>query len=70
MASTVTHLPRTACGKRSLLCRIRDALQLRRQRLQLMRLSDAQLRDIGLTRADAEAEARRSAWDAPNYWKR
>ncbi|GGA13077.1 DUF1127 domain-containing protein [Neptunicoccus cionae] len=69
MTSTVTHLPRTACGKRSLLCRIRDALQLRRQRLQLTRLSDAQLRDIGLTRAEAGAEARRRAWDAPNHWQ-
>lgn len=32
-------------------------------------ISDSQLQDIGLTRADIEAEIRRPAWDAPLHWR-
>ncbi len=46
----------------------RRRLELRRQRRALSRLSDQLLTDIGLTRAEAEAEARRSLWDAPGHW--
>ncbi|MES2543198.1 MAG: DUF1127 domain-containing protein [Pseudomonadota bacterium] len=42
---------------------------LARSRRSLGRLDDHTLRDIGLTRAEAESEARRSAWDAPVHWK-
>ena len=42
---------------------------LARSRRSLGRLDDHILRDIGLTRAQAEAEAGRSAWDAPLHWK-
>lgn len=69
MTYTVTPLPCTAARKAGVLRRIKNALRLRRQRLQLLQLSDAQLRDIGLTRAQAKDEARRSAWDAPSHWK-
>jgi uncharacterized protein YjiS (DUF1127 family) len=42
---------------------------LRRSREQLARLDDHLLRDIGLTRAQAEREARRPRWDAPEHWR-
>ena len=42
---------------------------LRRQRKALTRLDDAALRDMGLTRSDAETEARRAAWDGPANWR-
>lgn len=34
-----------------------------RARLQLLKLSEHQLRDIGITRREAEAEAKRDFWD-------
>ncbi|WP_374431688.1 DUF1127 domain-containing protein [Tabrizicola sp.] len=40
-----------------------------RSRRSLARLDDHLLRDIGLTRAEAEAEAEKSAWDSPLHWK-
>ncbi|WP_370318205.1 DUF1127 domain-containing protein [Salipiger sp. IMCC34102] len=36
----------------------------------MSRLSDETLRDIGLTRADLDAQAHRSAWSAPAHWRR
>jgi uncharacterized protein YjiS (DUF1127 family) len=42
---------------------------LARSRRALARLDDRLLRDIGLTRADAEAEAERPRWDAPPHWR-
>ena len=42
-------------------------LQISRQRRHLSRLPDAALKDLGLTRLEANAEARRWFWDdAPN----
>lgn len=41
---------------------------LRRQRNDLRKLTDEQLRDVGLTRAQADAEARRRIWDVPAHW--
>lgn len=43
--------------------------QLRHERRQLWRLSDAMLKDIGLSRADVEHEASRPFWDDAN-WRR
>jgi uncharacterized protein YjiS (DUF1127 family) len=40
-----------------------------RSRGRLARLDDHLLQDIGLTRAEAEAEANRPAWDVPSHWK-
>ncbi len=45
------------------------AAQVRRQRLALQRLTDAELSDIGLTRADVVQEANRSFWDVPHTWR-
>ena len=46
-----------------------DFLTLARQRRALARMDDAQLRDIGVTQADAQAEAMRPVWDVPTHWK-
>lgn len=40
-----------------------------RQRQALKRMDDATLRDIGLTRRQALAEAKRPIWDAPETWR-
>ena len=42
---------------------------LHRQHQALLRLDDAMLRDIGLTRSEAETEANRPVWDAPAHWR-
>ncbi len=55
--------------KQSLFARIRSVLSVRRQRQQLARLDARALNDIGITRAEADAEARRPIWDAPQFWK-
>lgn len=54
----------------SLLARVMAAHSVARQRKALSELSDAQLADIGLTRAEADREAARPAWDAPQHWTR
>ena len=40
-----------------------------RQRQALKRLDADALKDIGLTRRDADTEARRNFWDAPEQWR-
>ncbi len=40
-----------------------------RQRQALRRLDADALQDIGISRADAETEARRPFWDAPHTWR-
>lgn len=40
-----------------------------RQRRTLKALDEDALRDIGVTRAEAEAEANRPIWDAPDTWR-
>ena len=47
-----------------------DLLILRRQRRKLAKLDDAALRDMGLTRREAQEEARRPSWDVPHHWIR
>ena len=44
-------------------------MALRRQRAALAALDDAALKDIGLTREEAQLEARRPFWDAPDTWR-
>lgn len=53
------HAPFRASRRASL----SDALAVYRQRRALARLDDRALDDIGLTRAEAEAESRRPIWD-------
>lgn len=44
------------------------AQDLHRQRARLRLLDDHALADIGLTRAEAEAEAALPPWNAPRHW--
>lgn len=39
--------------------------QLSRERAYLRRISDAALKDLGLSRADIETESQRAFWDDP-----
>jgi len=45
-------------------------LDLYAQRRALAKLDQTQLRDIGVSRAEAEAEVARPVWDAPFHWNR
>jgi uncharacterized protein YjiS (DUF1127 family) len=67
----MTYISQTIATPRSnpsLLQRLSQAYGLWHQRQALRRLDDAALRDIGVSRAQAEAEARRPVWDKPLYW--
>lgn len=66
MSSTTCASParRTSLGQRLALM-IRTA----RTRNALKSLDAAALRDIGVSRADAHAEANRPFWDAPQTWR-
>lgn len=50
--------------------RLLHLLSLRRSRTRLAHLDDHLLRDIGLTREQAQTEADRPLWDAPSHWHR
>jgi uncharacterized protein YjiS (DUF1127 family) len=52
----------------SLLRRIIAALALHRQRQRLRDLDPHMLKDIGLTAAQARAEADTPLWHAPTHW--
>ena len=52
------------------LSRLIDVLALRRSRQSLAALDDHMLRDIGLSREQAQAEADRAAWDVAPTWRR
>ncbi len=43
-------------------------ISLARSRRELSGLSDAQLKDIGITPQDAHSEAHRPFWDVPSHW--
>lgn len=47
-----------------------DLLSLYRQRRALARLDDSALKDIGVTRAQAEKEAQSGFWNVPDHWLR
>lgn len=53
-----------------LLARVMGLHDLWTQRRRLAALDDATLRDLGLTRGQAEAESRRPVWQAPDHWLR
>ena len=54
---------------RGLLQKIRQMLAIARQREDLSRLPDHILDDIGITAAQARAEAARAPWDVPSHWR-
>ena len=63
-----THATRRP--RRSLITRLIFLRDLWRQRRALKDLDDAALEDIGISRSQAESEARRPIWDAPETWYR
>lgn len=56
-------------NRQPLINQLSRRFDLWRQRRALARLDDAALQDIGLTRKEAETEARRPIWDAPESWR-
>ena len=71
MAQTLIHAGMPA--RRGVLPRLRalvHAHRVWRQRQELRTLPLHMLDDLGLTRAEAEAEARRPLWDVPSSWLR
>ena len=73
---TTTTLNASTCGptiqrnKPTFLSWVFLAIAARRQRANLSKLDERFLNDIGLTRADVEAETARPAWDVPSNWLR
>ncbi|MES2142896.1 MAG: DUF1127 domain-containing protein [Pseudomonadota bacterium] len=55
-------------SRRSVWRRVAAMLIAARGRRHLATLDDHLLRDIGLSRAEAEAETRRPVWDVPGHW--
>ena len=47
-----------------------SALTLMKSRRALAALTPAQLQDLGLTEKQAEQEAKRPFWDAPEWWNK
>ena len=66
--TTATRTP--VASPISVLARLTNAHSVWRQRQKLKSLDDAALKDIGLTRDQAQTEAKRPFWDAPDNWKR
>ena len=55
-------------GRKTLVSRVFLFLSLWRERNQLKNLNAHLLKDIGVTEAEARAEANRPFWDAPHRW--
>lgn len=56
---------RLAAGVRRLMFVVDLALEVRRERRNLLRMNDQALKDIGMSRNQVYAEAHRSLWDIP-----
>jgi uncharacterized protein YjiS (DUF1127 family) len=76
METAMTSIPRATARpatnprhRRGFIAFLWQLAGLRRQRRMLVRLDDHALRDIGLTRADAQDEAARPIWDVPSHWR-
>ncbi len=59
----------TATTRFSVIATLRHFHAVWTQRKALKSLDSAVLRDIGVTRAEARAEAKRPVWDAPESWR-
>lgn len=75
MAPKSTAMMHVVTGQRigqrsSWLARIQTWLDVRRTRIDLSRLTDQQLDDIGLDRDEVQAEISRPIWDVPQNWRR
>lgn len=69
MALLDLGISRHAAANRTLAQRLQHAIALYRQRRALGNLDDAALHDIGVSRAEARAEAARPVWDVPAHWR-
>jgi uncharacterized protein YjiS (DUF1127 family) len=58
-----TWLARAIAGRKAVLSRIAEWQQRAAGRRQLMRLTDRDLRDIGISRSEARAEASKPFWE-------
>ncbi len=56
-------------GRTALFAVAMQAFEIRRQRAALRRLTDSDLKDIGLTRSEVDRELSRSFWDVPDTWR-
>lgn len=54
---------------RGLVARLTQMAEIWRQRRHLARLDAHLLSDIGLSSSQAETEAKRPLWDAPDNWR-
>jgi uncharacterized protein YjiS (DUF1127 family) len=72
MISTNCHAANTtsASTRYSVIAKLSHFHAVWTQRKALKSLDSAGLRDIGVTRAQAQAEANRPIWDAPESWRR
>ncbi len=66
LTQTCTALPRAA--NRGFWTRLTSAGSLWRQRQALAAMPDHMLDDLGISRADAMAEAAKPMWDVPQHW--
>lgn len=63
------HLARgSVCPRQSRKLSIWSYFAVLRQRRALAALDDTRLTDLGLTRKEAETEAKRPIWDVPSHW--
>ncbi len=53
-----------------LFTRLARRLALFSERKRLSEMPEYLLEDIGVSRSEADAEAKREIWDAPGYWHR
>lgn len=58
-----TWLARAIAGRKAVLSRIAEWQQRTAGRRELMTLTDRELRDIGISRSEAEAEASKPFWE-------
>lgn len=69
----MTYIAHSTChrpvARRNWLQSITHAFAVARQRRALKGLDDTALTDIGISRSEADAEARRPLWDAPSTWR-
>ncbi len=69
MTDLTSSLGHCAPRRAGLMTRLTAMHSLARQRARLARLDSDRLEDLGLTRADAQSEAARPAWDVPTNWR-
>ena len=66
---TLTHAHPRSARRTGFFATVRLAYDAWRSRRALAALEDTALRDIGLTRDEAQAEANRPIWDVPSNWR-